>query len=192
MTLQNSDPEQAIVSYLSQPSEIHAALFPEAGLTAQDYAAQAGTFHFTKKRSSPPFQLHTVQYKNKAGHLLQCLCCLEQDSINQWHVINNQEIKVNDRYTTTEQQQQFHAGQPWVQLSGGGEAPFWASGDVIANGFEITYVRLRSKNGYILEDRVQDGSVVFITNQKIQLPVEVELYGPSDILLRRYIGFDTF
>jgi hypothetical protein len=192
MTIHNSDPEQVIVSYLSQPSELHAALYPFPRLPAQDYVAKAGTFHFLKKCFAPPFQVHTFRYENNAGMLLECSCCLEQDSTNQWRLLSYLEIKVEVRDSTLEQEQKLHAGQPWVQLNGGGGGPFWAIGTVISNGFEVTSVRLRSKNGFILEDSVQDGYVAFVSEQKMQPPVEAEMYDSSGILLRRYIWQEVY
>lgn len=40
---------------------------------------------------------------------------------------------------------------------------------------EGTTVRLRCANGLVLEDTVDDGLVLFLTDRRVQLPVSAEL-----------------
>lgn len=41
---------------------------------------------------------------------------------------------------------------------------------------EVVRVRLISSDGVVLEDKVQDGLVMFIASQKIHFPIQVEIY----------------
>ena len=67
---------------------------------------------------------------------------------------------------------------------------FWAGGYLTNNALDAERVRLIFKNGVILEDRVQDDTVLFITDQNVQVPVQVEVYNGSDALIDRQIAFN--
>jgi hypothetical protein len=54
---------------------------------------------------------------------------------------------------------------------------------VVDHGFDITRVRLISPNGVVLEDRVQDGLVLFVSDQPIFTPLQAELYNRAGELV---------
>jgi len=54
--------------------------------------------------------------------------------------------------------------------------PFYAYGEVVDNGFDIVDVHLISPNGVVLKDRVQDGLVLFVSDQPVFTPLQAELY----------------
>jgi hypothetical protein len=61
--------------------------------------------------------------------------------------------------------------------------PFYVYGEVVDHGFDITRVRLISPNGVVLEDRVQDGLVLFVSDQPIFTPLQAELYNGAGELV---------
>lgn len=56
-------------------------------------------------------------------------------------------------------------------------------GRVLDNGLNVVRVRLLSANGITLEDMVQDGLVLFVSDRWVQRPVHMELYDRSKALV---------
>jgi hypothetical protein len=52
----------------------------------------------------------------------------------------------------------------------------FAGGYVLENDPDVRLVRLIDANGTILEDKVEDGFVLFLACQKVHLPLRAELY----------------
>jgi hypothetical protein len=174
------DPRQAITEYVGLPLGIvqpnpplHA---PAQGQRFQGelrrgggLGARDGTIRFFQERRLPDRQLHEITFEDEAGQHEHWLCFVVQDQQGGWRMGGG--ANVSDAK---------HApgrDHPWANLAGGGwEDRFWAGGRVLDNGLDVVRVRLISKNGKVLEDLVQDGLVLFITDQKIQVPVQVELY----------------
>jgi hypothetical protein len=63
----------------------------------------------------------------------------------------------------------------------------WAGGHVIDNGLDVARVRLTGSNGQVLEDTVDDGLVLFVTDQKVRVPVQIELYNRSGEVVGKHI-----
>jgi len=63
----------------------------------------------------------------------------------------------------------------------------------IDNGFNVTRVRLVSKDGQVFEDTVQDSLVLFAATQEqeIQLPMQAELYNSKGELVWRETVLDN-
>src|SRR5215469_12418908 len=61
--------------------------------------------------------------------------------------------------------------------------PFYVYGEVVDHGFDITRVRLISPNGVALEDTVQDGLVLLVSDQPIFTPLQAELYNRAGDLV---------
>jgi len=51
------------------------------------------------------------------------------------------------------------------------------------NGLGVTLARLISNNGVVLEDTVENGMILFVTNQNVEMPVQVELYDGASKLV---------
>jgi hypothetical protein len=59
-------------------------------------------------------------------------------------------------------------GYPWVNLAGSGRGGLlWAGGRVLDNGLDVIHVHLIAANSIVLEDTVQDGLVLFMTDQGV-------------------------
>ncbi len=67
----------------------------------------------------------------------------------------------------------------------------WAAGRVLDNGLDVVRVRLISENGIVLEDTVQDGLVLFLSDQWVERPLQVELYDRSGKLVGAHQALKT-
>jgi hypothetical protein len=80
--------------------------------------------------------------------------------------------------------------EPWVNLSGGGWPDrFYAGGRVLTAGMDIARVRLTCANNVVLEDDAAGGVVLFITEERAQLPATVELYDRADARVATHEAF---
>jgi hypothetical protein len=135
--------------------------------------------HFLQMRSLPHCQLHEVMSENEEGHQRYWLCFLLLDEQDTWFVKAAADITESSPVRT----------YPWINLAGGGrEDEFWVGGRIIDNGFNVERVRLIATNGSILEDRIQNDVALFVTDQKVRMPLQVELYNHSG----RVVGTHTF
>jgi hypothetical protein len=67
-------------------------------------------------------------------------------------------------------------GHPWANLGGGwGSDGFRAGGTVEDAGKGIVLVRLRDREGRVFEDTVDQGIVLFLSNDPVVMPMRVEL-----------------
>ena len=82
--------------------------------------------------------------------------------------------------------------RPWLDLRGGQgmnqgsqgtSHEFYAGGEVIDNGFGIVRVRLIGPSEHVLEDAVQDGLVLFWSNQYVGMPLQAQLYNSANELV---------
>jgi hypothetical protein len=78
-----------------------------------------------------------------------------------------------------------HRGHAWVNL-GGGWGPFYAGGAVLENGGEVVRVRLRAADGTTLEDTVESGLVLFITDDEMRRPILAELIDRSGQIMSQH------
>lgn len=177
------DPKQTIVEALSHPSSLYIKVLQKEGLIAK-----ATTIQFLKQHSTPRYQLHAVTFENEAGVQRTCFCFVRRGESDLWELSHT--LDESGEHPPTKEEQDTN--QPWVQLGahvGVAGTLFWAAGHVIDHGFDVTRVRLISSNGLVLEDRIEDGPVLFLTDQQVQLPVEAELYNRFDALVGKQTVF---
>ena len=75
---------------------------------------------------------------------------------------------------------------PWVRLETlGWGNQFFAFGEVLEKDYHIVRVRLFDTKGWVLEDMVQNGLVFFTSPQQPALPLQLELYNETNILISR-------
>ncbi len=67
---------------------------------------------------------------------------------------------------------------------------FYAGGAIEEDNGAVARVRLRSANGVELEDTVEQGEVLFLSDDAIQTPLEVELYDGAGNLVGRHMTFN--
>ncbi len=149
--------------------------------------ARASTIKFLKERSIARRQVHTVTFEDEAGQPNHFVCFVTQDAQGRWHFemggggagSSGNDLPCHPR-----------RNHPWANLAGGGwEDRFWAGGPVVDNGLNVTRVRLTGSNGQALEDTVDDGLVLFVTDQKVRVSVQVELYNRAGKLVGQHSWF---
>ncbi|MFL5662033.1 MAG: hypothetical protein ACJ8BW_11890 [Ktedonobacteraceae bacterium] len=75
---------------------------------------------------------------------------------------------------------------PWIRLGQLISNDFYAFGEVFDKGYQIERVRLLEQGKLVLEDTVQDGIVLFYSNQLPTIPpIQLELYNTSGIIVSR-------
>lgn len=149
-----NDPKQAIIEFFCTP---HGKL-----------EAREGTFHFLQSRSLPDQQIYEVIFKDQTGRLNRWICFLIQEPDGTWNLAGSAAVGDHDYFLPKD--------QPVACLAGGNVVHFWMGGKVLDRGVDVARVRLIASNGQILEDMVQDNIVLFLTKQKLLLPIQVELY----------------
>jgi hypothetical protein len=185
-----SDPKQVIVDWLVQPSVLicESEVLSEGGWSGQSRQggqdADPTTIRFLKGRAIPGRQVHVVAFVSfMDGRRYNEIWSVEvyQDATGAWDVCAGSGGAGDD---------DLIRDHPWVILGGGGwPNQFHAGGRVIDNGFGIVSVRLVTGNGLTMEDTVDDGLVLFVTDQRVEPPIHAELYDRSGALVSRHEVF---
>jgi hypothetical protein len=162
--------------------EIDAQHFIRSFLSASNASgvkADPATIQFLGERSIPGHRLYAVTFRDQAGQSYDGHCVIEQDRAGNWRVWGGSWNKIAPVPPRT---------YPYAHLGGGGGYghAFYACGTVSEQGYTIARVRLISKNGVELEDTVKDGLVLFLTDQDVALPVQIELYDDDNKLVSRH------
>jgi hypothetical protein len=177
-------PQQVIRDYLSARRSLPSSQ-PAPGTTgwraetsSGGFDAKPETFQFGKGRRIPLREVHAVTFETQAGQRIRFICCVRQNKAGEWQFVGGAGGGVND---------DPHRGHPWVNL-GGGDWPkqFYAGGPVLEHAGQVVRVRLRAANGTELEDAVEDGMVLFLTDAEMPMPVYVELLDPSGQIVTQH------
>ena len=162
-----NDPKQVIIDYISEPL---GQIEPEPPLPpgierkgpqpvsrkGGGLGAKAQTIRFLQQRTLPDLQLHALTFENEDGRQEYYFWCVRQDVPGHWRSAGGA------NYHPAES---ISRGYPWVNLAGGWSRNLlWAGGRVLDDGLDVVRVRLISENGIVLEDTVQDGLALFISN----------------------------
>lgn len=178
-----SSPEQAIRALLTTgnkrgplhppPDAVKLAERPRATLIARP-----DTIFFGRARQTVGRQLHVVTFENIAGQRMRLYCCVRRAG-GGWLFAGGVGGAVDG---------EPQRSQPWVNLSGGGwPLRFYAAGRVLGDGGATALVRLYTANGVVLEDSVDDDHVVlFLSDDEVQVPLEVELWDGAGRLVARH------
>ena len=145
----------------------------------EDEERQA-TLRFLKERLLPQRQVYLVAFEDEKGLEQRFVCYVEQDRQGNWQFrgaagggISGSPGPVIER--------------AWASLDGGGMPDhFYAGGYVADHGEQVTKVRLIAKNGTEIEDTVDDGIVLFLSEQPVELPIEAEMYDGTGKLVYRH------
>jgi hypothetical protein len=203
-TMGTNDPKQAIIDFLSQPEGATVSqpnpLTPPVQKNGRwvrkgiiksggGMGAQASTITFLKARSIPNRQVHAVTFEDETGQPQYFICFVTQDAQGNWHF----EMGGGGGGRGDDCQDHLRRPHPWANLAGGGwEDHFWAGGWIYDDGFNVEHVRLIGSNGQVVEDMVEEtGLVLFVTDQKMRVPVQAELYNRSGDLVGQHSSFDS-
>lgn len=191
--MEENDPRQVVIDYISRPQgpiiEESTQPMPSGegrawrGITRAPggLGAKASTIQFLQQRSIPDRQLHLVTFEDEEGRLASWFCCVLLEPSGHWRFAGGANVGGVEGMPKRD--------APWVNMGGSWKKNlFWAGGRVLDNGLNVVRVQLVAENGIILEDTVQDGIVMFVSNETLPLPVQVELYDGSGKL----VGTHTF
>ncbi len=166
----NSDPRQAIIE----------RFFPATGKQSRGgFGARRETFRFLKERTSGRRMVQAISFETTSGRKMRMICYLLQNVRGEW--------KFSGAAGGEGEQGGPVHNHPSVDVGGGGWPDyFFAGGNVIEQGYRIARVRLTTGNGIVMEDSVDEGLVLFVTEEKVMLPIQAELYEQDGRLVGRH------
>ncbi|HLI09772.1 MAG TPA: hypothetical protein VKV40_24645 [Ktedonobacteraceae bacterium] len=184
-----NDPRQVIIDYICRP---RGPIIEERSMPVPPgkqgnawraitrapggMGARVSTIQFLQQRSISDRQLHLVEFEDEEGRLDSWLCSVLLEPDGHWRYSGGANVSRAETMPKRE--------HPWANLAGGWNVNlFWAGGRVLDNGLNVVRVRLVAEDGTVLEDTVQDGIVMFISNETLSIPVRVELYDDSATLV---------
>ncbi len=182
------DPRQVIRDYLGAPSVLISDTPNPRGGGWHSQQRRGGmgadltTLRFLKERGIPKRQAYAVTFDTAEGRRMRSTCYLVQDDAGDWRFAGAAGGGADGSPVRA---------TPWVNLGGGGwPANFYAGGVVSDNGLDAARVRLIAANGTIMEDTVDAGVVLFVTDQRVELPLQAELYDQSGQMIGQHIAFE--
>lgn len=172
-------------SSANSPSDFAAFIEPNSGFwrpikdkSALPPGAKMETVHFLKARSAFEHRVYALTLEDNAGIMWQLFCLVHRNAAGLWSVesCSGQGGNASLSY----RQSAF----PQIWLWGDCVPSFYAGGYVIDDSrIGITRVRLFSHEGHIVEDTAEDHCVLFVADQPLQLPLQVEFYDRFDTLI---------
>lgn len=174
----HKDPKQEIVNRLTRLLVPRSSKVPAGNLQEGAQVAKNKTLRFLKERSLPGRQVFIVVFENEQGKEVYFTCYVEEDSQGDWQfrgaagdgIMGSNPGPVVER--------------AWANLGGGGMPDhFYAGGLVADHDQNVARVRLIAKNGTNIEDQVEDGMVLFLSDQRVELPIQAELYDATGSLI---------
>jgi hypothetical protein len=181
----SNDFRQVIIDQLSVPavaiSNKHAGGGWRAVTARGGTEALVETIQFGKQCTIPGKMVQSVTFEDMQGMQMHYTCYLAQDDGGEWKFAGGAGGSGGWKVVRE---------HPWVNLGGGGwPEHFYAGGHVIDNGLDIVRVRLVANNGTAMEDTVQDSIVLFVTDSRVELPLQAELYDREDRLVASHSVF---
>jgi hypothetical protein len=147
--------------------------------------ALAESVVFLKERHLPNRDVYNVRFTNKQGMRLRWTVALTRGHDGVWQVMSGGGGSAEEPPANAPKN-----GDPWANLGGGGwPRQFYSGGAIEEDDGAVARVRLRSANGVELEDTVEEGEALFVSDEAIQTPLEVELYDGAGDLIARHTTF---
>jgi len=183
------DPRQTIIDFVSTPiSNIDSPIeiASDTGLRKGEFHTSGGlgavveTIRFLKERTIPLHYAALISFQDTNGQSWEFACFAVQEEQRHWYFKGGGSIS-----------RQNNDLLPHANLAGGlAEGGFYAGGYIHGNGAAIVRAGLVFIDGFIFEDTVDDGRVLFVTDREdVFPPVRVLLYDSSDTLINSHIAF---
>jgi hypothetical protein len=187
--MSETDAEAAIVAHLVDgPADGGTGTglgAPTRGIVSGGPHADPTTIVFQRSRQLPSCRMHFVAFTNRQGLAVEWVIRTWQNADGLCVVapIGGGSAGGAPRRTT-----------PWVNFAAGvGPVGFSAGGRVEGGGSEhAAHVRLIFKDGLTLDDRVENGIVLFFEPRRVGFPADVEILDRRQELLARSSEFDLF
>jgi hypothetical protein len=171
----HQEPKQEIINKLTRLLLPRTNKIPAGNI---DEEASQKTLRFLKERSIEGRRVYITVMEDEHQKKLHITCYVEQDAQGNWQFRGaaGDGIMGGSPGPVVE--------QAWANLGGGGMPNhFYAGGFVANHQNNIARVRLVCQNGTIIEDRVDDNMVLFLTDQRVELPILAELYNDEGKLV---------
>jgi len=145
------------------------------------FHANPATIRLLRARRHPDFQYHVAELVDESGQPWYLRCLLRRAMDGRWYVKSMGAGP--GPYPVS------HGKAPVARLGSSttGDVPplqvFY--GDIGGDG-DVARVRLLSHNGIAIEDAVEDGLVLFESEQDIEPPLRAEIYDRSGRLVARH------
>src|SRR2546425_12285218 len=189
MVMLSLDPRQAIIEQLAAPRGQLISESPASrggwqssmrGPGGED--ADPDRFSFVKERSVRGQQLHFVRFTTRTGERRRFVVGVVRQSDGQWQVRGCAGGGGGDP----------PRDHPWINFGAWGwPRSFNGGGSVIGTESErAALARLRFADGTTLEDSVDTGVVLFMTEASVRLPATVEILDGTGSVLTAYRAFD--
>jgi hypothetical protein len=183
------DPKEAIIDRLSAPAgHLISESRPAAGGWQSSVRGPGGedaasdSVQFVKERSSSGRQLHLVRFSTRAGEQRRFVVGVVQQPGGLWEVRGFAGGGDNDP----------PRDHPWINFGAWGWPRFFCGGGSVigTNSERAARARLRFAQGTTLEDAVDAGVVLFMTENPVQLPASVDILDGTGSLLATYEAFE--
>jgi hypothetical protein len=164
------------------------------------FEADAGSVRILKERASEHRRVYYVTFRDAGGGRWNWTLPVDAQPDGSWEVAGGAGggggrplVAAYMSLLTRVRGGRTNSGKPWANL-GGGNWPdrFYAGGRVEHDRGRAARVRLTCANGLVLEDSVDDGRVLFVTERRAEVPVVVELLGERDDVVARHRAFEPF
>jgi hypothetical protein len=134
------------------------------------YGADPAKVRFVKERGIPGRRLYAVEFEDQWSQPWHWLVAAQQSEAGEWSV--GEVAGGGGGWGQSEPRPR----RPWLNFCGSwGADGFYGGGAVHTAGADVSRVRLRFRDGLVLEDDVDSGVALFATDRQIQAPVRVEL-----------------
>jgi len=182
------DPKKAIIDRLAAPpGHLISQSPPSPGGLQSSIRGPGGedadpdTMQFVKERGGPGRQLHYVRFSTRAGDRRRFVVGVVQQQNGQWEVRGCAGGGDGDP----------PRDQPWINFGAWGWPRFFCGGGTVigTNSERAARARLLFANGTTLEDAVDAGIVLFMTEAPVRLPATVEILDGSGSVLTTYEAF---
>ncbi|HEY7021289.1 MAG TPA: hypothetical protein VH349_09230 [Ktedonobacterales bacterium] len=177
------DPREVVLAFLTAAAFVTAQTKGPDGWVASTGGggldALPESVVFVKERHLPNRVAYNVRFTTRTGMRMRYTVSLAQGNDGAWQVTGGAGGSAEEPPESAPKH-----GQPLANLGGGGfSRQFYAGGAIEEDNGAVVRVHLRSANGVELEDAVESGEVLIVTDDVVQTPLEVELYDSSGNLV---------
>jgi hypothetical protein len=186
--MRHPDPWSAIVADLTRPATVTLprSSAPSGPATpsprvvhGRPFSAREPTIRLLKARSAGRLRLYAVAFDDQDGQPVRMVVGAEQHE-DGWGASGS----------AGGGGESPRRGRPWVNLAAWwGRDRFCAGGEVV-EADDVRSVRLTTRDGFVLEDDVEAGVVLFLADRRVEVPVVLELHDGSGEPIASQVDID--